>query len=1050
MRACTSLVIAGLATAALADAVGPTEATTGVVSSNITPYWDAATQSLSGTMHVSQDAKTVTRVNSQGDEAITGNCVTGDGEWSVKLGFPDAHRYTYIGVQGQATQVCRWLGCTITSWALRADGFKSHDGTSDLAGGFRMNDNDIITIKLDKGVLRFYQNGIDKGVEFTGLPTDTPLCLGVSLFSPYSYATIQWLESNNPVNAPTPSPVAETQAVWDPTTITGNGVVDVSVNGLMATRSMVAPDTNQAVYGTCRLGTGDWKLKVTFPTAKRYTYIGLATYKSRTCRFVGCDAQSWGVRADGYRSHSGDSGMLGGFPIESGDLVEMKLADGKLEYFVNDVSKGVMFAGLPTTSPLCLAATLYSAHSTIEIQEKAGAVNHGIGGSGAAQHHMPTISGWDMRTVTHNQAISISPLHKTATRENYDAGNAESVRAGCIVGDGEWKVEVGFPAHEGTRDTYIGVTQLGTVACRWVGCSVFSWGAIATGKLAHNNHGDLDGGFTMDDRDIVTVRLKGGALQFDKNGISVGTVFENLPQDKPLCLSATLSAPSATVTILAQPTTVNQQPTVAPADWSTGSPTVWDDTSIVPQIAGLFSLDTSKKVVTRTNSFKLATIEGHCYVGHGSWKVQLSAQQHNNAGDIAVDYVGVQVAGTQCDWVGCDTNSWGVRSDGRKSHAGSNEIMGGFEMHDHDIVEVVVEKGALFFTLNGVPQGKMFEGLPEDKALCFATTMYSPASSATFLRPAPACALPAQPDRGSANVHGQWVGALAEFTCEPGFLMSGSAQRRCSQNGEWTGKTTFCSKDPCGDLGSVKHGTVHKQVVAGIEEANYSCKDDTFTLVGVAKRQCNEGVGEWSAAAPACKKECGRVPPTPDHASVAFAQTYEGSTATYTCDEGYFVSGQSKSSTVTCKPSGLWSGTPSACSPQRCGMEEEVKHAVSSQSCKTFGCITAYRCETPYTMVGAPETKCQADGTWSDAPICVMVKPCKEIKCQYHDKMIHVDKGLTQMPAERWRTIVRHPFKHTPEPHGTQHRCQFEKVGAKSYGKCVCECWNTEDLTSSV
>ena len=33
----------------------------------------------------------------------------------------------------------------------------------------------IITIKLDKGVLRFYQNGIDEGIEFKGLPTSTPL-----------------------------------------------------------------------------------------------------------------------------------------------------------------------------------------------------------------------------------------------------------------------------------------------------------------------------------------------------------------------------------------------------------------------------------------------------------------------------------------------------------------------------------------------------------------------------------------------------------------------------------------------------------------------------------------------------------------------------------------------------------------------------------------------------------------------------------------------------------------------------------------------------------
>ena len=133
----------------------------------VQPYWDASTQSLSGSMSISQDHKTVTRVNSQGDEALTGNCVLGDGEWSVKLGFPGSHRYTYLGVQAQATQVCRWTGCTATSWALRADGYKSHGGTSDLPGGFKMNDNDIITIKdaQNSSVLLTANLSTDDGVK---------------------------------------------------------------------------------------------------------------------------------------------------------------------------------------------------------------------------------------------------------------------------------------------------------------------------------------------------------------------------------------------------------------------------------------------------------------------------------------------------------------------------------------------------------------------------------------------------------------------------------------------------------------------------------------------------------------------------------------------------------------------------------------------------------------------------------------------------------------------------------------------------------------------
>eukprot|EP00937_MAST-01D_sp_MAST-1D-sp2_P003897 g3897.t1 len=1044
-------------TAAAADSAKAPEFT-------IKPAWDLRTLSMSGTMQLNADHRRVTRVNSQGDETISGNCVVGEGEWSVKLGFPGAHRYTYVGVQSETTQVCRWLGCTPTSWALRADGYKAHAGASDMPGGFKMADGDIITLKLNNGVLKYYQNGIDKGVEFTGLPTDASVCVAVSLWSPYSWAEIQWLESSNPVQPPTPSPMTHTQAVWDPTTKSGSpDVISVSADGLVAERAASAPGMNQAVYGTCRLGLGSWKVKLTFPNEKRFTYIGLATFKTRNCNWVGCDDQSWAVRADGYLSHAGDSGIAGGFHIASGDVVEMRLAEnGDLEYLLNGVSKGALFSGLPTSSPLCLATSMEETHSTVEIQRRDGAAAQG--GGQATHTAMPTIRGWDDRSVTHENAISVGPLHKLARREHVEAGSTESVRAGCVVGSGEWEVEVGFPRGEGTRETYIGVQELGTVACRWVGCSTYSWGAIGTGKLAHNNLGNLDGGFVFDDRDKITVRLKDGTLQYEKNGIDMGALFQNLPRNRPLCLTATMSAPGTTVTILSQPATVNQQVHVAAADWSTGSPTVWDEGSIYPREGGLFSLDAKRKVVSRTNSFKLATVEGHCYVGHGSWKVELQAQQHNQRGDIAVDYIGVQVAGTQCAWVGCDTNSWGVRSDGRKSHGGSNELLGGFEIRNHDIVEVVVEKGGLYFKLNGVPQGKLFDGLPEDQALCFAVTMYSPLSSATFLRPPPACALPPQPTAGTSKLQGQWVGALAEFTCNEGYIRSGSAQRRCQQNGKWTGLTTFCNKDACGATGgAAANEVVHKEMVKGVVSATYECDDGTFELVGVAKRSCDEAAGEWSAPEPVCKKKCLALPPTPEHATIAFNHTYAGSQATYTCDAGYFTTAQETASTITCMADGQWNTAPASCSPLRCQVPRPVKHAVKSVSCHEFGCITAYECEAPYQMVGSAETQCGADGFWSQPPECVLMKECKELYCELHWRAMNpkhweahnstaYQAWLNNNP-KHWRTIVRHMPNNVPEPNGRRHRCQFERLEKfdpskhatpNDAGRCVCECWNPE------
>ena len=50
-----------------------------------------------------------------------------------------------------------WLGCTPSSWAVRADGLKSSAGVSDIKGGFEIYSGDLITVKVDAGTTEVLQ-----------------------------------------------------------------------------------------------------------------------------------------------------------------------------------------------------------------------------------------------------------------------------------------------------------------------------------------------------------------------------------------------------------------------------------------------------------------------------------------------------------------------------------------------------------------------------------------------------------------------------------------------------------------------------------------------------------------------------------------------------------------------------------------------------------------------------------------------------------------------------------------------------------------------------
>ena len=48
------------------------------------------------------------------------------------------------------------------------------------------------------------------------------------------------------------------------------------------------------------------------------------------------------------------------------------------------------------------------------------------------------------------------------------------------------------------------------------------------------------------------------------------------------------------------------------------------------------------------------------------------------------------------------------------------------------------------------------------------------------------------PLNGKKNGSSSLVGSVVKFSCNDGFLLRGSAQRRCTESGTWDGEDTLC------------------------------------------------------------------------------------------------------------------------------------------------------------------------------------------------------------------------------------------------------------------
>ena len=122
---------------------------------------------------------------------------------------------------------------------------------------------------------------------------------------------------------------------------------------------------------------------------------------------------------------------------------------------------------------------------------------------------------------------------------------------------------------------------------------------------------------------------------------------------------------------------------------------------------------------------------------------------------------------------------------------------------------------------------------------------------------------------GQVSLTTSTFGSVAMYTCEEGYLVVGSATRECLANGSWSQQEPVC---------------------------------ESKLLYSPHFRTCNR----FSSSSVV---DCGSLS-NPTNGLVIFSMSNLGALATYMCDEGFNLIGNS---TRLCLANGLWEGTVPAC-----------------------------------------------------------------------------------------------------------------------------------------
>ncbi|CAN8028078.1 unnamed protein product [Ixodes persulcatus] len=314
-------------------------------------------------------------------------------------------------------------------------------------------------------------------------------------------------------------------------------------------------------------------------------------------------------------------------------------------------------------------------------------------------------------------------------------------------------------------------------------------------------------------------------------------------------------------------------------------------------------------------------------------------------------------------------------------------------------------------------------------------------SASAFCR---GCPTPPAPTYGEVSFRSTIVGAVATYTCDPGFVLQRADARECRASGEWSHPIPICVGVFCGIPPDPVNGNVRGSLFHYNGRVTYVCNEG-YHIVGPTQRICQEN-GRWTSHDPQCEETLckllpnvtnGRIvlvsgplrpgaklnivcnsghkfapevacmddgtwsvpevvcqpancsePPTVPHGDVTVVKNPDVQRANvrYSCNQGFELVGEE---VVPCSESNVWAGTVPTCRPVSCQAPPRIANGVceAQRQAYVFGNTARCRCDLGYMLLGEPTVTCLSDGSWSTPQVHCTPVHCPKLPNPMHGQV---------------------------------------------------------------
>ncbi|CAD5126148.1 DgyrCDS14316 [Dimorphilus gyrociliatus] len=240
------------------------------------------------------------------------------------------------------------------------------------------------------------------------------------------------------------------------------------------------------------------------------------------------------------------------------------------------------------------------------------------------------------------------------------------------------------------------------------------------------------------------------------------------------------------------------------------------------------------------------------------------------------------------------------------------------------------------------------------------------------------------------------VDHLIQYTCIAGFaILFGNAERKCLENGTWSGIQPNCSLVDCNTPPNILNGSFTPGPTKYKDVIFYSC-DQYFKIQAHNKSTCLVN-GSWSTP-PFCEATHCPVLASVNQTNIIFNSSKVGENVTYECTQMYNLT--TGSMVRMCQSDGTWSGKPPLCLKINC-VVMTIENGESNWDRYDFNHSISWKCNTGYKMVsGNKYMTCLDNATWLGE-----LPKCEKINC---GEPTPVSNGVRNLATTLYQDIANY------------------------------------------